>query len=98
LQDFNLGPLLQFFCAWNLDDFTTHGTDRFLRCLLNLEQFHFENEQSIRRDARTALCAVSPVRVDIELEFGAWLHELKTFGPTLDDTIQWEFGRLIALV
>ena len=65
----------------------------------NLDQFHIEYQGCVGWDvaAGTAL-AVGQIVGDEETEFGAFLHELDSFGPAGDDLTQTEIGGLTATV
>ena len=55
------------------------------------EQFHVENQHRVRSDIGTgATFAISEFCRHKELIFRADLHQLKRFGPALDDPIHWE--------
>ena len=73
-----------------------------LRKLVSLQHFNKldgEDEGGIGRDVGAgATLTIGEVVGDVELEDGAFLHELHTFGPAGDDLAQAELGGLVAAV
>jgi hypothetical protein len=65
----------------------SHKVDEFAE-LLDPEEFNLKNQGAIGRNFRAGtVWAVGKVRRNHELEFIPHFHELKTFGPSRDDSI-----------
>ena len=67
--------------------------------LEHLDELDGEDEGGVGRDVGTgAVLAIGKVVGDVELEDGAFLHELHTLGPTGDDLAEAKLGGLVAAV
>ena len=67
--------------------------------LKDLEEFDGENQGCVRRDGTgSALGTVGELVRNVELVLGALGHQLETLGPTRNDLIETEDGRLVAIV
>ena len=63
------------------------------------QQLYFKHQRCIRADVRWASAlTISQAAGNPELELGTGCHQLQTFGPTSDHTVEWEFSGRIALV
>ena len=70
-------------------NFRPRGEAGFFRAkaLSYFQQFDLENQRLIRTDRTFAALAIGELRRNKEAKFVAFIHELKTFGPSGNDAV-----------
>src|SRR5688572_14491459 len=77
---------------------TSRRRTMLARLLDDLDQLDLEGEHRVRRDRTAAALAVTQVGRDPQRVLAADRHQGDALGPTRDDLVEAELGRLATLV